>query len=183
MRFSVVALAGSLMSAASVMAQVYPTAPIASTSWKSGQNVTVSWKWNPNPVATPLEITLFTGEISHQTEVKKLGTTAANAVSFKTQIPANLASSWYSMRIGTEWTAPFIIQGTGPVPTGPAPTAGTPATATVTPTSTVAKPSTTANTTTTTAPPKATNESGASMLTVAPMAVAAVAMMAVSMAL
>ncbi|KAF9326026.1 hypothetical protein BG006_010513 [Podila minutissima] len=185
MRFSVIALAGSLMSAASVFAQVYPTAPISSTVWKAGNEVTVAWKWNPTPVTTPLDITLFTGEISHQTEVAKLGASVANAVNFKVTLPATLASSWYSLRIGTEWTAPFIIQGSGPVPTGPAPTRASSATAAV-PTTKAATNSTTAAATTkattaTTAAPTPTG-SGASALT-ASMALAAAAIVAVSMAL
>ncbi|KAF9367926.1 hypothetical protein CPB97_005150, partial [Podila verticillata] len=99
MKFSVVALAGSLMSAASVFAQVYPTAPITTTVWKAGAAVTVAWKWNPTPVTTPLDVTLFTGEISHQTQVVLLGTSVANSVSLKVTLPADLASSWYSLRI------------------------------------------------------------------------------------
>ncbi|KAG0100178.1 hypothetical protein BGZ93_003644 [Podila epicladia] len=185
MRFSVIALAGSLMSASSVFAQVYPTAPISSTTWKAGAEVTVAWKWNPTPVTTPLDVTLFTGEISHQTEVAKLGTSVANAVNVKVTLPANLASNWYSLRIGTEWTAPFIIQGSGPPPTGPAPTRASSTiaalpTANATTASTSAA-ATTKATTATTATPTPTG-SGASALT-ASMALAAAAIVAVSMAL
>ncbi|KAF9314049.1 hypothetical protein BG003_004578 [Podila horticola] len=185
MRFSVVALTGSLMSAASVFAQVYPTAPITTTVWKAGSDVTVAWKWNPTPVTTPLDVTLFTGEISHQTEVAKLGTSVANSLNLKVTVPANLASSWYSLRIGTEWSAPFIIQGTGAIPTGPAPTSASSTiaalpTANATTASTTAS-STTKATTTVTGTPTPTG-SGASALT-ASMAMAAAAIVAVSMAL
>ncbi|KAG0025277.1 hypothetical protein BGZ81_007289 [Podila clonocystis] len=185
MRFSAIALAGSLMSAASVFAQVYPTAPITTTVWKAGADVTVAWKWNPTPVTTPLDITLFTGEISHQTEVAKLGTSVANAVSLKVTLPADLASSWYSLRIGTEWSAPFIIQGTGAVPTGPAPTRAASTTAALPTANTTTAASTAASTTkasaTATGTPTPTG-SGANALT-ASMALAAAAIVAVSMAL
>ncbi|KAF8951504.1 hypothetical protein CPC16_010707 [Podila verticillata] len=186
MKFSVVALAGSLMSAASVFAQVYPTAPITTTVWKAGAAVTVTWKWNPTPVTTPLDVTLFTGEITHQTQVVQLGTSVANAVSLKVTLPADLASSWYSLRIGTDWSAPFIIQGTGPVPTGPAPTAATSTAALPTANTTTASVTlTSATATSTTTKPATTSTSttsGASVLS-ASMALAAGAMVAVSMAL
>ncbi|KAG0197104.1 hypothetical protein BGX28_009377 [Mortierella sp. GBA30] len=124
MRVFFAALAASFIGA--VMAQqAYPTAPVANTTWNSPSNVTVQWKLNTPPATTGLAVDLFKGDDpTHQTLVKNLGTGKPGATSLKVQIPAKLASGWYSIRIGDSYSHPFVIKGTGPVPTGPAPTTG-----------------------------------------------------------
>ncbi|KAG9325607.1 hypothetical protein KVV02_000632 [Mortierella alpina] len=116
-----------------VMAQqAYPTLPVANTIWTSPSNVTVQWKLGTPPATTALAVELFKGDPSHQTLVQKLGTGKPGATSLKVAIPAKLESNWYSVRIGDSYSHPFIIKGTGPVPTGPAPTGGNSTTPTAT---------------------------------------------------
>ncbi|CAO3574630.1 unnamed protein product [Mortierella alpina] len=123
MRFSAAVLVASLIGA--VMAQqAYPTLPVANTIWNSPSNVTVQWKLGTPPATTALAVDLFKGDPTHQTLVQKLGAGKAGATSLKVEIPAKLESNWYSIRIGDSYSHPFIIKGTGPVPTGPAPTGG-----------------------------------------------------------
>ncbi|KAF9957225.1 hypothetical protein BGZ70_009591 [Mortierella alpina] len=109
--------------------QAYPTLPVANTVWNSPSNVTVQWKLGTPPATTALAVDLFKGDPSHQTLVQKLGSGKAGATSLKVEIPAKLESNWYSIRIGDSYSHPFIIKGTGPVPTGHAPTGGNNSTA------------------------------------------------------
>ncbi|KAF9573392.1 hypothetical protein EC968_008574 [Mortierella alpina] len=131
MCFSAAVLVASFIGA--VMAQqAYPTLPVANTVWSSPSNVTVQWKLGTPPATTALAVDLFKGDPSHQTLVQKLGTGKAGATSLKVAIPAKLESNWYSIRIGDSYSHPFVIKGTGPVPTGPAPTGGNSTTPTAT---------------------------------------------------
>ncbi|KAK3848319.1 MAG: hypothetical protein J3R72DRAFT_428792 [Linnemannia gamsii] len=180
MRFSVLAIAASVIGAVMAQAatQAYPTVPVANTVWTAGTDVTVQWKLGTPAPTAGLTVTLFKGDPAHQQLVKELGTGAAGATSLKTTLPKDLASDWYSVRIGTDsYSHYFLIKGTGPVPTAPAPTGVTPTTATVaTPTATV--PSVTKPTATVTAsstPTPTNNQNAAGYLTAAPVAMAAVA--------
>ncbi|KAF9130538.1 hypothetical protein BGW39_002948 [Mortierella sp. 14UC] len=181
MRFSVLAVAASLIGAAmaQVATQAYPTVPVANTVWTAGTAVTVQWKLGTPAPTAGLTVTLFKGDPAHQTLVQDLGTGAAGATSLKATLPKDLASDWYSIRIGADsYSHYFLIKGTGPVPTAPAPTGATPTSATV------AIPSATTNstvksTTVTSASPTPTtenrNQNAAGFLTAAPVAMAAVA--------
>ncbi|KAF8931291.1 hypothetical protein BGZ52_012925 [Haplosporangium bisporale] len=123
MRFSVIVIAATLLSACTVMAQqAYPTAPISTTKWNAGTEVTIKWKLNAPATKTPLTVDLLTGtSAASQHIVKTLGTGAAGGTSIKVLLPADLASGWYSIRIGDSYSAFFTIVGKGPVPTAPAP--------------------------------------------------------------
>ncbi|KAF9904582.1 hypothetical protein EC991_002571 [Linnemannia zychae] len=180
MRFSVLAVAASLIGAAmaQVATQAYPTVPVANTVWTAGTAVTVQWKLGSPAPTAGLSVTLFKGDPAHQTLVQELGTGAVGATSLKATLPKDLASDWYSIRIGADsYSHYFLIKGTGPVPTAPAPTGITPTTATV------ATPSATTNstlkpTTVTSATPTPTvskSENAAGFLTAAPVAMAAIA--------
>ncbi|KAG0034934.1 hypothetical protein BGZ82_005545 [Podila clonocystis] len=185
MRFSVIAIAATLLSACSVMAQqAYPTVPISTTKWNAGAEVTIKWRLNAPATKTPLAVDLLTGtSAASQHVVKTLGTGTAGGTSLKVLLPADLASGWYSIRIGDSYSAFFTIAGKGPVPTAPAPPSVN-ATATLLPTSalpnitstTSALPTSTSAATTVTAPTPAPS-SGARALSrasVAGLAVAAV---------
>ncbi|KAF9139055.1 hypothetical protein BGX30_008417 [Mortierella sp. GBA39] len=140
MRFSIVAIVATLLSVA-LAQQAYPTAPTASTKWKSGAAVNIKWKLNA-PVATAgLKIDLLTGD-NPQTQkvVATLGTGAPGATSFAATLPANLKSAYYSVRIGDSYSSYFLIQGEGPVPTGPLPTAATTTATTAAPVTTTSTP-------------------------------------------
>ncbi|OAQ26292.1 hypothetical protein K457DRAFT_140469 [Linnemannia elongata AG-77] len=184
MRFSVLAIVATLLSVA-LAQQAYPTAPVATTKWNAGAAVTIKWNLNPPAATAGLKIDLLTGDNPQsQRVVATLGTGAPGATKFAATLPANLKSGYYSVRIGDSYSSYFLIQGEGPVPTGPLPTAATttlissiPVTssATVAPTSTVAPLP--VITTTTPAGAKPTG-SGAGFLkagVVAPVAAAAVA--------
>ncbi|KAG0034045.1 hypothetical protein BGZ81_006386 [Podila clonocystis] len=136
MRFSVIAIAATLLSACSVMAQqAYPTVPISTTKWSAGVEVTIKWRLNAPATKTPLAVDLLTGtSAASQHVVKALGTGTAGGTSLKVLLPADLASGWYSIRIGDSYSAFFTIVGKGPVPTAPAPPSVN-ATATLLPTS------------------------------------------------
>ncbi|KAG0089451.1 hypothetical protein BGZ92_004782 [Podila epicladia] len=123
MRFSVIFIAATLLSACSVMAQqAYPTAPISTTKWNAGAEVTIKWKLNAPATKAPLAVDLLTGtSAASQHVVKTLGTGTAGGTSLKVLLPADLASGWYSIRIGDSYSAFFTIVGKGPVPTAPAP--------------------------------------------------------------
>lgn len=147
MRFSVLAIVATLLSVA-LAQQAYPTAPVATTKWNAGAAVTIKWNLNPPAATAGLKIDLLTGDNPQsQRVVATLGTGAPGATKFAATLPANLKSGYYSVRIGDSYSSYFLIQGEGPVPTGPLPTAATttllssiPVTssATVAPTSTVA---------------------------------------------
>ncbi|KAK5820599.1 hypothetical protein F5H01DRAFT_338880 [Linnemannia elongata] len=147
MRFSVLAIVATLLSVA-LAQQAYPTAPVATTKWSAGAAVTIKWNLNPPAATAGLKIDLLTGDNPQsQRVVATLGTGAPGATKFAATLPANLKSGYYSVRIGDSYSSYFLIQGEGPVPTGPLPTAATttlissiPVTssATVAPTSTVA---------------------------------------------
>ncbi|KAH7032089.1 hypothetical protein BKA57DRAFT_220317 [Linnemannia elongata] len=184
MRFSVLAIVATLLSVA-LAQQAYPTAPVATTKWNAGAAVTIKWNLNPPAATAGLKIDLLTGDNPQsQRVVATLGTGAPGATKFAATLPANLKSGYYSVRIGDSYSSYFLIQGEGPVPTGPLPTAATttlissiPVTssATVAPTSTVAPLP--VITTTTPAGAKPTG-SGAGFLkagVIAPVAAAAVA--------
>ncbi|KAG0340740.1 hypothetical protein BG000_011212 [Podila horticola] len=138
MRFPVIAIVATLLSACSVMAQqAYPTVPISTTKWNAGAEVTIKWRLNAPVTKTPLAVDLLTGtSAASQHVVKSLGTGTAGGTSFKVVLPADLASGWYSIRIGDSYSAFFTIVGKGPVPTAPAPPSVN-ATATLLPTSTL----------------------------------------------
>ncbi|KAG0081569.1 hypothetical protein BGZ90_007236 [Linnemannia elongata] len=147
MRFSVLAIVATLISVA-LAQQAYPTVPVATTKWNAGAAVTIKWNLNPPAATAGLKIDLLTGDNPQsQRVVATLGTGAPGATKFAATLPANLKSGYYSVRIGDSYSSYFLIQGEGPVPTGPLPTAATttlissiPVTssATVAPTSTVA---------------------------------------------
>ncbi|KAG0064150.1 hypothetical protein BGZ89_009326 [Linnemannia elongata] len=147
MRFSVLAIVATLLSVA-LAQQAYPTAPVATTKWNAGAAVTIKWNLSPPAATAGLKIDLLTGDNPQsQRVVATLGTGAPGATKFAATLPANLKSGYYSVRIGDSYSSYFLIQGEGPVPTGPLPTAATttlissiPVTssATVAPTSTVA---------------------------------------------
>lgn len=187
MRFSIFAVAVSFIGAAMAQAasQAYPTVPVASTVWTAGTTVTVQWKLGTPAPTTGLGITLFKGDPAHQTLVQDLGTSAVGATSLKVALPKDLTSDWYSLRIGTDsYSHYFLIKGTGPVPTAPAPT-GIASTTAVLPTTTASSNSTIKSTATTTAiatptvPTVAKNAAG--YLTAAPVAMAAVAVAAAAL--
>ncbi|KAF9296381.1 hypothetical protein BGZ88_012769 [Linnemannia elongata] len=184
MRFSVLAIVATLLSVA-LAQQAYPTAPVATTKWNAGAAVTIKWNLNPPAATAGLKIDLLTGDNPQsQRVVATLGTGAPGATKFAATLPANLKSGYYSVRIGDSYSSYFLIQGEGPVPTGPLPTAATttlissiPVTssATVAPTSTVAPLPVISTTTPAGAKPTG---SGAGFLkagVVAPVAAAAVA--------
>lgn len=183
MRFSVIAIAATLLSACSVMAQqAYPTAPVSTTKWNAGAEVTIKWKLNSPATKTPLTVDLLTGtSAASQHVVKTLGTGTAGGTSLKVSLPTNLASGWYSIRIGDSYSAFFTIVGKGPVPTFPAPPSVN-ATTTLLPTSaypnitsTTLALRTTSSTATATVPPTPITTSGASALSRASAAGLAVA--------
>ncbi|KAG0071984.1 hypothetical protein BGZ89_008713 [Linnemannia elongata] len=187
MRFSVLAVAASLISAAvaQVATQAYPTVPVANTVWNAGADVTVQWKLGSPAPTAGLLVTLFKGDPAHQTKVIDLGTGAAGATSLKATLPKDLASDWYSVRIGADsYSHYFLIKGTGPAPTAPAPTGVTATTSSVavpsvTNSNSTVKPTTA---TTTTATPVATvNKNAAGYLSAAPLAMAAVAVAAAAL--
>ncbi|KAF9316592.1 hypothetical protein BG003_001779 [Podila horticola] len=138
MRFSVIAIVVTLLSACSVMAQqAYPTVPISTTKWNAGAEVTIKWKLNAPVTKTPLAVDLLTGtSAASQHVVKSLGSGTAGGTSLKVVLPTDLASGWYSIRIGDSYSAFFTIVGKGPVPTAPAPPSVN-ATSTLLPTSTL----------------------------------------------
>ncbi|KAG0285952.1 hypothetical protein BGZ96_009875 [Linnemannia gamsii] len=181
MRFSVLAVAASFISAAmaQVATQAYPTVPIASTVWNAGAAVTVQWKLGSPAPAAGLIVTLFKGDPAHQTKVIDLGTGAAGATSLKATLPKDLTSDWYSVRIGADsYSHYFLIKGTGPIPTVPAPTGVTATTSSaavpsVTNTNSTVKPTTAPAPTT--APVATVNKNAAGFLNAAPVVVAAVA--------
>ncbi|KAF9089247.1 hypothetical protein BGX29_006261 [Mortierella sp. GBA35] len=182
MRFSILAIAATVIGAAVAQtssSQAYPTVPVANTVWTAGSAVTVQWKQGTPAPTTGLKITLFKGDPAHQTLVQDLGTSTVGATSLKATLPKDLPSDWYSIRIGSDsYSHYFLIKGTGPVPSAPAPTGITPNT------SAVAIPSASGNstikptgaTTTTTATPAVTTvaKNAAGYLTAAPIAMAAV---------
>ncbi|KAG0302164.1 hypothetical protein BGZ98_007741 [Dissophora globulifera] len=181
MRFSVAALATSLLSAV-LAQQAYPTVPIESTVWTAGDSVKIQWKSNAPTVA--LAVDLFKGDPTHQTLVTNLGSPAAGATSLAVVLPATLAADWYSIRIGDSYSHYFEIKGKGGVaPTGtmPVPPAAT----------TVAAPGN--STTHTATAPTVTKSAAAAAVTgapnsanylsAAPMAMAAVAIVAAALAL
>ncbi|KAF9099920.1 hypothetical protein BGX29_006873 [Mortierella sp. GBA35] len=184
MRFSIIAIAATLLS--TVLAQqAYPTAPIGSTKWNAGATVNIKWKLNPPAATAGLKVELLSGD-NPQTQkvVANLGTGAPGATSLSVALPANLKSDFYTIRIGDSYSAYFLIQGSGPVPSGPAPTAGT---ATVGPVPTANTSTTITSTTggapiipttsTTTGAPKPTGNSAGFLKAgnVVPMAAAAAA--------
>ncbi|KAF9923977.1 hypothetical protein FBU30_005963 [Linnemannia zychae] len=184
MRFSILAIAASVIGAVMAQAstQAYPTVPVASTVWNAGAAVTVQWKLGTPAPTTGLTVTLFKGDPAHQTQVQELGTGAVGATSLKVTLPKDLASDWYSVRIGSDsYSHYFLIKGTGPAPTAPAPTGAAPTTATTanptSATSASVKPTTAASATTTPTVPT-TNKSAAGVLAAAPVAAAAVAVAA-----
>ncbi|KAG9061883.1 hypothetical protein KI688_007034 [Linnemannia hyalina] len=165
--------------------QAYPTVPVASTKWNAGAAVNIKWKLNAPAATAGLKIDLLTGDNPQsQKVVATLGTGAPGATSFAATLPANLKSAYYSVRIGDSYTSYFLIQGEGPVPTGPLPTPVTTTVTTTVPVTTTSKPVQSTSTfaplpviTTTPAGAKPTG-SGAGFLkagVVAPVAAAAVA--------
>ncbi|KAF8934913.1 hypothetical protein EDD21DRAFT_360564 [Dissophora ornata] len=181
MRFSIVALAASLIAA--VMAQeAYPTMPIESTVWTAGTAVTVTWKAN---ATTALSVDLFKGDPTHQTLVQNLGTGTAGGTSLKVTLPATLTADYYSVRIGDAYSHYFVIKSaTGATPTGVMPTvaATTVAATTTAATTTAATTAATTATSTKAAATTAAAVSGASYLSAAPMAMAVAAVVAAAMA-
>ncbi|KAF8964849.1 hypothetical protein BGZ46_000714 [Entomortierella lignicola] len=181
MRFTIVAVVASLISA--VMAQdAYPTAPIATTQWVAGTSPTVQWKLTNPANKTALSIDLFKGDPTHQQQVQSFGNAPAGATSFKITLPATLPADFYSIRIGDAYSHYFVIKSaTGATPTGVMPTA-----AVANATTSAVLPAKTANATVTSASATATGTttaakpaSGASALTVGPIAVAAALVAAV----
>ena len=125
MRFSVIAIVATLLSVAFAQ-QAYPTAPVAATKWNAGAAVNIKWRLNTPPATVGLKIDLLTGDNPQsQRVVTTLGTGAPGATSFAATLPANLKSGYYTIRIGDSYSSYFLIQGEGPVPTGPLPTAAT----------------------------------------------------------
>ncbi|KAF9146324.1 hypothetical protein BG015_011631 [Linnemannia schmuckeri] len=123
MRFSVVVIVATLLSVA-LADQAYPTAPVATTKWNAGAAVTIKWNLTPPAATTGLKIDLLTGDNPQsQRVVATLGTGAPGATKFAATLPANLKSGFYSIRIGDSYSSYFQIQGEGPLPTGPLPTA------------------------------------------------------------
>ncbi|KAG0319209.1 hypothetical protein BGZ99_005248 [Dissophora globulifera] len=123
MRFSVLALATSLISAA--MAQsCYITAPVAATVWKAGtKSLTVSWTPNSPITATSFAIELYKGDPTHLTLVANLGQAPPTAKTLKVNIDANLPADWYTIRIGGDSYSHYfaIDSATGAAPKGPVP--------------------------------------------------------------
>ncbi|KAF9185679.1 hypothetical protein BGZ51_002510 [Haplosporangium sp. Z 767] len=159
--------------------QAYPTAPVATTVWNAGANVTVQWKLNDSGEKAALGVDLFKGDPAHQTLVKKLGTGAPGKTSLKVTLPLKLDSDWYSVRIGDSYSHYFMIKGTGPIPTGSPPTA----VPTVLPTTPGAANSTATPTGTQSATSPAQSTNSASYLSTAPMTMLVSAVVAVALAL
>lgn len=133
MRFSVLAIVATLLSV-TLAQQAYPTVPVATTKWNAGAAVTIKWNLNTPAATAGLKIDLLTGNNPQsQTVVATLGTGAPGATKFAATLPANLKSGYYSIRIGDSYSSYFLIQGEGPVPTGPLPTAVTTTVATTIP--------------------------------------------------
>ncbi|KAK3840003.1 MAG: hypothetical protein JOS17DRAFT_725654 [Linnemannia elongata] len=140
MRFSVLAIVATLLSVA-LGQQAYPTVPVASTKWNAGAAVTIKWNLNSPAATTGLKIDLLTGNNPQsQTVVATLGTGAPGATKFAATLPANLKSGYYSVRIGDSYSSYFLIQGEGPVPTGPLPTAATTTASPTVPSTTTSTP-------------------------------------------
>ncbi|KAF8949246.1 hypothetical protein BGZ47_007956 [Haplosporangium gracile] len=190
MRFSVVAIVATLLSV--VLAdQAYPTAPVATTKWNAGAAVTIKWDLTSPAATTGLKIDLLTGDNPQsQRVVATLGTGAPGATKFAATLPANLKSGFYSIRIGDSYSSYFQIQGEGPLPTGPLPTAVTtpvPTIPTVTttsaPTSSIASLPVITTTTPAGAKPTSGSGSGAGFLKAGVVAPVAVTVIAVVMAI
>ncbi|KAG0262234.1 hypothetical protein BG011_000208 [Mortierella polycephala] len=166
MRFSIFALAATLIT--TVLAQqVYPTSPVASTVWSTGQTVTLKWKINSPTSVGKLSIELLTGDNPQQQHVvADLGTAPSGATSYKATIPSDLPGAWYTIRIGDSYTAFFVIKAGGVGPTGPPPTTAPPTTAPAPPSvSTVTRTTTTKAlpTTTTVLPTSSSNPMNAAV--------------------
>ncbi|KAF9580028.1 hypothetical protein BGW38_003482 [Lunasporangiospora selenospora] len=186
MRFSVIAIAASLVAAAvaqTTAPTVFITAPILSTTWAVNVDNTMTWKdVKAGAPTTDVDVTLFTGDPAKQVQVAKLGTAKYADLKFTFKIPLKTKSDWYSIQIGDVWSAQFKVKGDGELPVGTPPSRNATSTtvtstittaSTATSTSTISKNSTTSSTATATPTGNSGNYLSAGSLTAA--AAAAVA--------
>ena len=103
--------------------------PVASTEWKAGQEVTVSWIINPDggpanlPATVNVNLMKGDGNFDAATFIGKLGTATIADGKATLTLPADLAvGEDYFIQMGTpeyyKYSAPFTIEGGAPKPSG-----------------------------------------------------------------
>ncbi|KAG0321126.1 hypothetical protein BGZ99_004104 [Dissophora globulifera] len=111
MRFSIFAAAVAFVGAVLAQtAEVSPTAPILGTVWHQATNVTIKWAPGASTTGT-LPVTLLAGDNpAVQKIVANLGNVDVAAKQATILVP-NVASGWYTLRIGQfSYSHYFIIE-------------------------------------------------------------------------